>query len=394
MLVAGLAVSDRSQVIAEEPAAWGAALRDGVLVMRNGHALTGKIAWLDNRYQVILPEGRLYVGPEKVDFCCNSLDEAYRRKRAAIREGSVEDHLELARWSQQHGLLDLAAQELVDAMAINPAHPMIPLLQRRLKTSVEMPTKTAPPGRLLAAQPAVERLDHLSRRMPPKVVEHFTRTIQPLLLNHCSTAGCHGPQSRTKFNLLRRHSRLALTRRVTQRNLQAALEWIDRDDPLASPLLTKPIRSHGSVGPIFADDRLAQYEQLVEWVERVTLIQQSSAAALEQQNPPAVQANPPAVQPASVVLPAASEGKEPGTTGLGPPDSGNSENGVSSNAPAAVSRGSSPHDAQPTDRPSTAEPRRLPSLFVPADPFDPEIFNRRFFPGTPRTGASGSAVAK
>ena len=55
-----------------------------------------------------MPDGRLYIRPEKVEFCCGSLEEAYRRKRAVIRQGSVEDHLELARWCRRHGLLEFA----------------------------------------------------------------------------------------------------------------------------------------------------------------------------------------------------------------------------------------------------------------------------------------------
>ena len=97
----------------------------GVLLLRNGQMIEGQISRNNDHYQVNLPYGEIRVRVADVEFCCRTLQEGYERKRAAIQVGNVQDHLELAQWCERHGLLDLAANELSAAAAIEPNHPMV-----------------------------------------------------------------------------------------------------------------------------------------------------------------------------------------------------------------------------------------------------------------------------
>ena len=123
--------------------------------------------------------------------------------------------------------------------------------------------------------------------LPADSVEVFTRSIQPLLVNTCGSAACHGPGSEAGFQLRRIPLGRPASRLTTQHNLHEALQWIDRIEPGSSPLLTQPIAPHGPAkSPIFSKAQAAQYERLAAWIGRV------SESGNPATNPAAVAAGP------------------------------------------------------------------------------------------------------
>src|SRR5690606_19870270 len=57
-------------------------------------------------------------------------------------------------------------------------------------------------------------------------------------------------------------------RRFTQRNLYATLQYIDREKPENSPLLTFPARRHGTAATaVFDEHTKRQFEELLSWVK-------------------------------------------------------------------------------------------------------------------------------
>lgn len=76
---------------------------------------------------------------------------------------------------------------------------------------------------------------------PIAVVESFTRSIQPLLLNRCATAGCHVGPAAPAPRFLHRNARGHIDREVTLANLRT-LERLSDDgrsfDDLMRDLLT------------------------------------------------------------------------------------------------------------------------------------------------------------
>jgi hypothetical protein len=312
----------------------------GVMLLRNGQIIEGKISRFDDYYQVTSPDEELRVRAAEVECICRTLEEGYEHKRAIVQPGNIQDHLQLAQWCQRHGLLSCAANELASAVEIDPGHPMIAILQRRLKMAVETPQDPAQPAKPAARIPTPEELDHMVRGMPPGTVEAFVQVVQPILMNDCTTSGCHGTQSPSRFQLLRGATGQLPNRRITQRNLYAVLQWVNWDKPNASPLLTAPRGPHGpSQTPIFADHRAMQCRRMTEWVYEVaqrsmpqdTEVRQASA--FEPINEPASPANPPASKPRLRLRP-----------------------------PPAAQR-----PAEPPDKPAAATP--------PADPYDASGFN-------------------
>ncbi|MGA2063077.1 MAG: hypothetical protein ABSG67_21605, partial [Thermoguttaceae bacterium] len=238
-----------------------------LLLLHNGQALEGRISRSDDVYRVVLPNGEIRVKPSDVELLCNDFEEAYQRKRAAIPMGSLRDHVDLAQWCQQHKLYDHAAAELAEAAAIAPDNPMVGFLQRRLRITLEPQPERPKAETAEDNSPPNDELDRMIRGLPQKAVENFTQSVQPLLMHNCTASGCHGPQSESGLRLQRTTLDQPAGRRMTQRNIYTVLRYVDRDNPLASRILTVPIAPHGTAKTaVFTEHQLMQYKRLVEWV--------------------------------------------------------------------------------------------------------------------------------
>ncbi len=263
-----------------------------MLVLRNGEVISGEVHRQDDRYEVVGNDSEVALPVRDVDFMCHSLDEAYRVQQGRTVAGHIEDHLNLAEWCLRHDLTGYAAAEIAAAMEIDPQNRRLVLLDRRLRLSIEEAArpKVAATGHTKSALPATaEELERMVRSLPSGTAETFTATIQPMLLNYCATAGCHGPNASSKYTLLRPAlGKLPLVR-VNQRNLYNTLQWINHDKPAESKLLKAAAEPHGLAGttPNGVLDS-TKNQELIAWVLQVgqgvksTPISNSSVLAGEQ----------------------------------------------------------------------------------------------------------------
>jgi len=238
------------------------------VILRNGQILEGQVSQIEEVLGVDLGDGQIRLKKSEVELVCDDLDDGYRRKRAAIRAGNVHQHLELAQWCLRHGLLGPAAVELADAMAADPTHPMLGAVQHRLKMALQPPQ---PNGDALPRQgPTNEELDRMVQGLPRGTIESFTQTVQPVLMNRCASGGCHGPQSDSNLKIWRVTANKQPTRRVTQRNLYAIMQYVDRENPMESPLLKSLSGPHGGTkGGVMAQHEIGQIKRLVDWTNQV-----------------------------------------------------------------------------------------------------------------------------
>ncbi len=248
---------------------------DSVLLLRNGNVLAGKIRKEGEHYRVTLRNGEIKIRADQVELACGSVEEGYQQKRAAIQAGGgAQGHLDLARWCLRQRLFQHAEFELEVARTIEPDHPRVGVLERHLAMSqpVSNPAKS-PPGRTKVRRriASAEELDTMVRSLPDGAVENFATTVQPILLNHCATSGCHASNGNNHLRLDRMPIQRHAKRRPTLRNLHAVLKLVRSSAPDRSPLLTYPIRSHGGVDePVFTRRDAAQYQHLVEWVQKLS----------------------------------------------------------------------------------------------------------------------------
>jgi hypothetical protein len=358
--------------------------REGLLLLRNGEVLRGRVARVGEHYHVTLPEGEIRVKPDEMEFFCQDLDEGYRLKREALTDGAA-GHVRLADWCLKHALNGYAARELADAIALDPEQPGIRGLTRKLELAREAPVKEEPSAPLPAAVPVAD-LDQLVASLPQGAMSMFTDTVQPLLSNHCGSAGCHGQAYREGFRLLRMPGSRVPSRRLTQRNLYATMQIVDREESDASPLLTKALEPHGGVAaPVFASEETLKYRQIAAWVRYVAAPDEPQPRTLSESRPHlgsmrAIRRPGEADEPADdeAVSDDASEDSADlsaaGEATLGqsplPGEAGDRAPDANDDGPAL--------DEATTEAADRRSQRRGPSQSD--DPFDPSPYNERFFP--------------
>jgi len=339
--------------IASSPAAAPPAAR--VLLLRNGGVLTGTVTQAADRYVVVSGGGQIELPSAKVAAAVPTIEDAYDYRRQALDRPTVDAHLALADWCLRYNLLPQAARELLDARGLEPRHPRLALLERRLAAAANMARESAEVTQASydeaadedapAAKPEFRPIDDLSH----VAIERFTRKVQPVLVNNCTVAGCHQPGGAQAFQLDRALLRNLSNRRTTKRNLSATWALVDREEPHLSPLLTVPRRTHGGMNaPIFGPRHHAAFMHLVEWVALVApaVEPRPDPPASSFENSPAAAADHLAAvtKSAAHAGPAAPVGEAPESV---------------LDAPAQVRFG--------------AQLR----AWQPKDPFDPEIFNRQ-----------------
>lgn len=224
------------------------------------------------------------------------------------------------------------------------------------------------PAKTIAPRFNDEELDRTAKSVSAESLHEFTVRVQPLLMNYCATAGCHGPRPASTFHLERVYLNERTDPRTIRTNLHAVLKIVDRDNPTKSPLLNVPITAHGSgKKPIFTNHNAEHYRALAGWTARVAAIRAPAAMpaaadvattlnTLQQRLPIA----PPTASPSAPATPddALNSAVPLGTADGAAP--------IGANSPAA------PAPPLISSPPSSATPRA-----TGIDPFDAEVFNRR-----------------
>jgi hypothetical protein len=337
-------------------------LKEQVLILQNSQLLKGIVSRSPNGYVVEHPGGRLVIPFEEVRVVGKDLRDAYRRLTESFPKPTAATHYELALWCQSHQLKDESRTQLVMALDRDPDHEAARDMLKRIdeqaaaarkRAAAGKPPRTAP--RIVGGieLPEIESLAGLSR----ETAAQFTGRIQPLMINKCGNASCHGPKSESGFRLESSRGTGPGSRVHTERNLAQMLKQIDQANPQISPLLTVPARSHGGMSKAIFYGRSGeiQLKSLKNWVRSAsTELARDSQAAKKRPSVVAVQPKfPPSPMPQMSV---------------------DEETELSDAVPMA-SVGKPPVEAVKKDEVELEDDE---------DAFDPEVFNRRYH-GTPAT---------
>ena len=344
------------------PAAGGPPLggpSPGILALHNGQVITGKVLRDGDRYVVTLGESATVRIPvTAVEFHGDNLRHVYRLKEAAVVTSDISGQLRLAQWCIRHGLLT-EADRLLERTAPQRNLTQWSDLKRRLELARRPATVTSTPHATTAASKPQPELEQILKSISTPSLQHFTSFVQPLLLNRCSTATCHGAQSKSSFKLIKPSRGRAIPTRYTQRNLYSTWQTLNLQKPDQSSLINITTAPHGGAVALFTQREWDQYQQLVSWVRRAT---RKNSLPM----PPDIE------QPATVLA-------QPGPAAQGTPeDDTTGDEDVSllraASVEAILKAPFLPEEPkQPL--PSSEAPKRLPAV---RDPFDPDQFNRKF----------------
>ncbi|TXT31635.1 MAG: hypothetical protein FD138_2156 [Planctomycetota bacterium] len=248
-----------------------------LLLLQNGKIVKGVIRKIATGYTVAVTGGQLVLPFDEVRLEGGDLEELYRQLRDTLPDHTAAAHIELARWCIANSLPDQARKELRQALKQEPdstvAKNMLDRINDQLLTTKDVPAVAQRNGQfsmLGHAKPGIP-LDTLGG-LPREAASEFVSKVQPLLVNRCATAGCHGPGSGNSFELVRAKLGKSSPKAYSERNLAAVLERVDRERPPSSPLLAKlrgetkafgARQSHGGLS-------IEQQRTLQVWIESIS----------------------------------------------------------------------------------------------------------------------------
>jgi hypothetical protein len=362
-----------------------------VILMNTGRILTGFASRNAGGWIVEQPNGRVQVPLDQVNVVANSLVDAYRKQRDSVVKPTPATHMALAQWCISYRLHHEARDELKKCLTLDPDHTSARKLLRRLDDMLD----PVEPRKLPAAPnrtsdgflvPDAESLGGLST----DAATTFTQRIQPLLINKCGNASCHGTtSSKVKvegFHLIPVRPGTTAHRLYTERNLAEVLRYIDLQEPGLSPLVAIPQGTHaGTAGVFHGTAGNGQIKMLRAWILAVAREKQAEEDELSLR--PSIAAKSTRQTPASssvddslnseMDLPEAAVLTASGTDApvraamkFNPGQVPGSNVG---NSPAELT--TDQRDAQPV---SPGKGTASRSERTTDDPFDPDIFNRRF----------------
>ncbi|MFG0295637.1 MAG: hypothetical protein ACF8PG_06990 [Maioricimonas sp. JB045] len=324
-----------------------------VLVLKSGKVLKGEVTSVAGGYQIRQPIGTSMIPFETVLLTAPNLPAAYSKLSANQRHPTYITHVQIAQWCADNGLYDEARRELAAAIRLEPQRRPA----REMLKQVELKTNPTP-RHLTTPMPTPRTEDGFvpsevisAAGISPELTQDFIRKVQPLMVNKCGNASCHGPASGNAFTIDIVRSGRRNQRSHSERNLAATLRQIDASQPDLSPLLRRPAgladTAHRTV---FAGPRGQQQLAILRnWVAGVTGASEQIAAA-------------PATSPEAASTVSATSADATGS-GI-----------VTADYDASMSDGPS---ARPTA--AVSDNALLDRVLVEerADPFDPDIFNRK-----------------
>jgi hypothetical protein len=253
-----------------------------VLVLNNGRVVTGDIEDRPGGYLIQTGIGQMVIPYTQVRLTAADVPDAYRKLKATINEPTAAAHVALGTWCYENQLYDSAREQVKAALLLEPerkeARALLKNIERmtlgnQLEASIPMPPPRARDG---FQKSEVISLDGLST----SITQDYVRRVQPLLMNKCGNARCHGTAGTSDFRMMPVRLGMSGYRTMTDQNLTMVLSHIDPADPHRSPLLVVPQGTHGGQGPIWTGPRAEeQLAELRTWVMRVALTNPSGRAA-------------------------------------------------------------------------------------------------------------------
>lgn len=202
-----------------------------VLVLRTGRVMKGRIKTISTGWLVSTDRGNAVIPFEQVHFDADDLNSAYLRLRIQNGRPTVATHLRLAEWCLSQDILAEAARELRDALEKDPANETARLMLNRVDNEIHRRTPQPEPSEeptdvVILREPETKTPDNEVRSLAglsPDTAREFVASIQPLLLNKCGNARCHGSAAKNEFKLTKLRSGSGNSRVVSERNLAAVL---------------------------------------------------------------------------------------------------------------------------------------------------------------------------
>lgn len=371
--LAAMPPQTRAQSGVQPPVASAKAPKPHVLLRNNG-VLQGTATQIGTKVQIQRDDSSTLVLDRSEVLCWgDSLISLYQFKKDHRSESNFGRLVDDARWCLKHGLIQQAADDIRAARAINPSDTSANLLAqriaRRITESILSPKsdvaqtgiRTVSHETLLAPsmvrpQSGDDRVnkrnESVSENLDPTTLQQFVRHVQPVLLNRC--VRCHDHRSENQFRLLAPVAGSRPSQRISKENLVATMEFVALDNPPVSEILKRMTDGHAGDrlhSPMRLSRNLAGIQQWLATARWNTdLSQQETGLQIVSQDDVEIEA---LATDAAVTL-------DPDT--------------IAVQAPKAPTRNDGRHEKAG----SQSKEKKIARLPPVENPFDPDLFNRRF----------------
>lgn len=344
------------------------------VLLQNDNVLFGR-AYQMGEYVIVQTGhgGELQLSRKEVSCWAQSLLDLYRYRVDRRQPGDLAALIRDARWCLQFDLYDLASREIAAVQSIDPGNLAAKSLQKQLTLLTESPATTtalpAPPVRPVGYQD--EHVDNVVGSVDLHSLRSFTSHIQPMFFNRCGR--CHSVDSPTAWKLVIPSHGARASSRISHTNLSSSLPFLDRTSPANSELFVKATTPHGGAEAPLSPRNAKAIELLKRWITMT--VDAMPAAGGEYRQPDQTPAA--TAPPAQVPLPDTAESNATESNATGANATGANANGAIAAGPSATGEVSAAV-RDPAMR-TSGQPARLPQV---ENPFDPDLFNRRFHPDT------------
>lgn len=262
-----------------------------MLVLKSGKVVAGVVKSVPGGYMLKRPSGDVLVPLDIVQFEANSLRDAYQKYCESLTpdERTATAHILLARWCLSQQLYEEAEIELKSAIKLEPRRKEAYILLKKLRDNILDPVTTESLAltshssndsskTVVLSDGTTQKIQSLAG-LSRETALTYTRTIEPILMNKCSNASCHGGAPDNDFQLDYIPFGQGVHRAKSERNLAAVLKFIDVDNPRASPLLTEVTNAHGpdGVSLFLGSVGAKQQKALRNWVADIAREKQTSS---------------------------------------------------------------------------------------------------------------------
>lgn len=336
-----------------------------VVVLNDGRVFSGTIEPVGGGYRVNQKSGYVIVPFDQVRLTAKSLPQAFKTLRDAIPKPSTEDHLQLAEWCLKNDLIGQARTEVTQALALEPLRQEARNLLKSIDDQLEPQAPAKKPSTAMTADGFLIQSDRTHAGISPDLHREFVQRIQPLMMNKCGNAHCHGSATKTSFEIASARRVSHKSRSASDDNLAAVLALIDPNQPRQSQLLMEPATPSAHHKDLFLGSLgNQQYRALEAWVAQVAKSAPDEVGPREHIEPtPSLQ---PTIIQASGMSLDRGLGQTPAIQTANPPE------------PSRLPMNATQQDITAHIHQSKEAQflNRIRTETAP-DPFDPEVFNRK-----------------
>lgn len=228
----------------------------------------------ETHYEMKTEFGIMQVPIENVLFSGKDRNEVYQYKKSLVDPASCTQLMNLAEWCINNKMPEKGLKEYEAAMQVAPNNNLAAFVQGRLDSlrkalplpieSGQQPLQGGESGiRPTMGHDTDPEMTNWANGIPKSVFETFTKKVQPILVQRCAAADCHGSNSDNQYKI--KIPRQA-GGRTTYSNLRSTLDRVDLENPGESPMLSAMILSHAGKKPIYSVES-DQYVNAIEWIQ-------------------------------------------------------------------------------------------------------------------------------